>query len=156
MTNVNRGLLNSSYKDRIASKLPALRTTTIKPGSMLMYGYDAKLKAELPFWDKFPLIILTSATDTHFHGFNLHYMPFKLRLSFLNALYGADLGKQSQIIASGAVNQAMKWSIKQYIFSHVRTQFMQIPQDEWAIACFMPIARFTGASEQQVWRKGNL
>jgi hypothetical protein len=41
--------------------------------------------------------------------------------------------------------------IKQYLFSHVESMFYEIPRDDWYTAVMLPVQRFVGATNQQVW-----
>jgi hypothetical protein len=50
--------------------------TNIKPGEMYFFQYDAKLKKELPYWDKFPLIFPVEEAPNGFYGLNFHYLPY--------------------------------------------------------------------------------
>ena len=45
-----------------------------KTGDMIMYFYDPKYKAELPYYDKFPLTIMVEPANGGFYGLNLHYL----------------------------------------------------------------------------------
>jgi hypothetical protein len=55
-------------------------------GSMYMYFYDPKHKATLPYYDRFPLVIMVEPAEGGFYGLNLHYLPPGVRARFLDAL----------------------------------------------------------------------
>jgi hypothetical protein len=42
--------------------------------------------------------------------------------------------------------------IKRYLFNHVRSRFIEVNADEWAIATFLPVENFVGASKSKVHR----
>lgn len=42
--------------------------TKISPGNMYMYFYDPKLKEELPYYDRFPLVLPYKASKDGFIG----------------------------------------------------------------------------------------
>ncbi|MDP7367169.1 MAG: hypothetical protein QGH83_07900, partial [Candidatus Pacebacteria bacterium] len=50
------------------------KKAVLKPGKMYTFGYDAKLKAILPYWDKFPLIVVLDTYKDGFLGLNFHYL----------------------------------------------------------------------------------
>jgi hypothetical protein len=41
--------------------------------------------------------------------------------------------------------------IKQYLVEHVRSPFRKIDSNDWATAMMLPVERFVGASNEQVW-----
>jgi hypothetical protein len=45
----------------------------------------------------------------------------------------------------------IKPTIKKYLYSHVRSQFLRIDFDEAALAVYLPVQRFVKASESKVW-----
>ena len=77
---VNRRELMSSDEIKLVNKSQPLI------GSMNMFFYDPKLKDKLPFFDRFPLVIISGPAPGGFYGMNLHYLPPILRARFLGAL----------------------------------------------------------------------
>ena len=53
---------------------------------LYMYMYDPKLKATLPYYDRFPLVFPFSKTPDGFIGLNMHYLPYQLRMVLLDRL----------------------------------------------------------------------
>ena len=51
----------------------------ITPGRLYLYMYDAKHKATLPYWDKYPLVFPYAETEDRkgFYGLNMHYLPYE-------------------------------------------------------------------------------
>ena len=74
MRNINREQLMK--EDQLKSR----NRTLI--GGMYMFFYDPKHKDTLPYYDRFPLIIMVGKAPGGFYGLNLHYLPPKLRLKF--------------------------------------------------------------------------
>ena len=72
---------------RTVLKDKALDPTT-KPqiGDMMMYFYDPKTKATLPYYDRFPLSIMVEPAKGGFYGLNLHYLAPGVRARFLDEL----------------------------------------------------------------------
>tara|TARA_B100000787_G_scaffold169829_1_gene162467 strand:- start:824 stop:1336 length:513 start_codon:yes stop_codon:yes gene_type:complete len=123
---------------------------TLKPkyGVMNLFGYDAKHKATLPYYDKFPLIFPLEPARGGFRGINFHYLPFGARISFLKQLseYASDskFDRNTRYDLSFVNNSFFRKTTKHYLFSQVRTSFLNIPADEMAVAIFLPVARFKG------------
>jgi len=136
------------------------QTPGIQPGNMYLFGYDAKTKDQLPYFDRFPLVFPVSAEPESFIGLNLHYLPHILRARLMDALY--DLAESKKYTEANKLNlsyQILKSSsrykyfepcVKKYLFSHVRTRFLMIPSNEWDIALFLPLERFT-VNKQKVY-----
>ena len=135
---------------------------TMRPkyGVMNLFGYDAKHKATLPYYDRFPLIFPIEPAKGGFYGCNFHYLPYGTRVAFLRRLseFASDKRYDTRTRYKFNYNALrntpyMKKTTKHYLWNHVRTSFLNITADEMPIAIFLPIARFVGASEQAVWRR---
>jgi hypothetical protein len=128
-------------------------------GSMLCFYYDPKLKATLPFYDRFPLIFPFAEESDRFYGINMHYLPPVLRAKLMDALYTvAETNSKNKIVKlklSYAILKGMgklyKPCVKCYLKSHVRSRFMYIAPKEWDMALFLPLERFEKATKEEVW-----
>jgi hypothetical protein len=135
-------------------------TRKIIPGKMYSFFYSAKYKDELPYWDAMPLIFPFSMDASSFHGLNLHYLPPRHRLLLINNLMpfltNKDNNEQAKLKLSwNLLSNASKFPqvapcVKQYLKSHVKSMFVEIPLENWKMMAFMPVARFKGKSEDQV------
>jgi hypothetical protein len=133
----------------------------IVPGSLYMYIYDPKLKEELPYYDRFPLVFPFRKVKDGFLGLNMHYLPYDLRIKLLDNLLvfknNSRWDETTKIKYSWALIDgvsrfaAAKPCVKHYLSGHVRSQFRQIQSEDWATAMLLPVERFVGASKQQVW-----
>jgi hypothetical protein len=140
---------------------PSQNTTTIQPGSLYMYAYDPKTKEDLPYYDRFPLVFPFRKTADGFYGLNMHYLPYDLRIYLLDALLTFKNNsrwdettklKYSWALIDGVSKyKAAHPCVKQYLNSHVRSQFRRVSSADWATAMLLPVERFVGASKQQVW-----
>lgn len=140
---------------------PEQLTTTLVPGNLYMYGYDPKLKAELPYYDRFPLVFPFRKTATGFIGLNMHYLPYNLRIMLLDRLLvfktNNRMDETTRLKYSWAtIDGVSKFDaaipcVKQYLSGHVKTQFRKVDAEDWATAMLLPVERFVGASKQEVW-----
>lgn len=138
------------------------QATKIVPGTMCFFGYDPKYKDDLPYYDKFPLILPFYVDSTHFMGLNLHYLPPAKRIIILDKLVqnatNKDIPEKMQIalswklLTSLSENAAVKHSVKKYLHGYVKTRFIEVPTQDWPIAVFLPVSRFAKADEATVWR----
>jgi hypothetical protein len=137
-----------------------LRDSTIL-GKMYFYYYDPKTKENLPYWDKFPLVIPIETYRDGFLGLNLHYISPKQRLVLLDAL--SEFSNNSKYDETtrlrltynnlknlGKAYRA-KPCVKKYLFKHVESRFLEISANEWDIAVLLPFQNFQGASANKVY-----
>lgn len=130
-------------------------------GSMQMFFYDPKHKDTLPYYDKFPLVIVVGPADGGFYGMNLHYLPPTLRARFLDGLLditnNMKYDDSTKFRASyGLMNRAQKFKyfkpcFKHYLTEHVKSRFAKVEPTEWEIATFLPTAQFEKASASKVY-----
>ena len=142
---------------------PDKLTTTLTPGHLYMYGYDPKLKKELPYYDRFPLVFPFRKTQDGFIGLNMHYLPYQLRIALLDRLMvfrtNNRMDETTRLKYSWAtIDGVSKFAaavpcVKQYLTSHIKTQFRRVDSEDWVTAMLLPVERFVGASKQEVWQE---
>jgi hypothetical protein len=128
-------------------------------GRLNMFFYDPKTKAKLPYYDTFPLVLPIEAFRGGFVGINFHYLPPLIRFRLLERLHGqygtsGNLSEKTRLDVSWSRVKNMSFirpTIKKYLFSHVRSQFLRIDADESALAVYLPVQRFVGASSNKVY-----
>ena len=113
------------------------------------FRYDPKLKATLPYYDTFPLVMPIQSAKGGFLGINFHYLPIPLRMRLLETLdkrgFRGDYRKLKNI-------REVKPTIKHYLRRQFVSGFLELEEDDYAPAIFMPVAQFRKASASQVWR----
>ena len=148
---------------RILKGDPSNIVTKIFPGRMYMFLYDPKGKEELPYYDKFPMVIPWRRTPGGFIGLNLHYLPYFYRVQLLDRMMKFATNRRMdestrlryswELINGVARYRAAKPCVKQYLYDHVRSQFRRIQVDNWGTACLMPVEQFQKAGKQQVFQE---
>ena len=148
-------------------KDPALFTST-KPriGDMIMYAYDPKLKAELPYYDRFPLSILMGVNKDGFDALNLHYLRPDVRAAFLDKLmqFGPDeptenarlTGLKYDLLKGAVQFRAFAPCYKRYLTNHIKSTIRRVPMTDWEIAIFLPTEQFEKASLSKVFRDSQM
>ena len=131
-------------------------------GGLYFFVYDPKGKAELPYYDRFPLVIPLKRTPDGFIGLNLHYLPLRYRINFLKKLLPLAIYNDEDEIKRLRVTYPMldasskfkefRPCIKQYLYSHVKSRILSVEHNEWDIAVFLPIQQFKKAKPQEVWK----
>lgn len=126
-----------------------LQTSMKDPvGNMYMFFYDPKHKKTLPYYDKFPLIIMIGPAEGGFYGLNLHYLPPTLRAVVLDNLLAED---NKELAVKKVPNKYITPMIKHYLTDHVKSRFALVDKPEWEIATFLPTAQFEKANASTVY-----
>jgi hypothetical protein len=130
-------------------------------GKMYCFFYDPKGKDDLPYYDKFPMIIALEKYSDGFLGLNLHYLPYKYRVAFLTKLMNfAILDKNNDVmrmrISYDILNASKRFKefrpcLKRYLVSHIRSKILAIEPSEFEVASFLPIHQFKGAKPKEIW-----
>jgi len=130
-------------------------------GGMFMFFYDPKHKDTLPYYDRFPLVIVVDKAEGGFYGLNLHYLPPTLRAKFLDALMDITDNKvfdentrfnaSYQLLKKTARMKYFKPCFKHYLTKHVKSRFALVPGPEWEIATFLPTADWAKSTANKVY-----
>lgn len=113
------------------------------------FRYDPKTKAKLPYYDMFPLVMPIDTAKGGFLGINFHYLPIPARMKLLEALdkrnFTGDYSKLKNL-------KYIKPTIKHYLRSQFVSGFLDLDEEDYAPAIFMPVAQWKKSSQSQVWR----
>ena len=130
------------------------------PGRMYMFYYDPKTKQELPYYDRFPLVILVDKSSTGFEGLNLHYLPIDLRqklfYSLLNRTNNSAFNENTYMkiaydtLRSTRSLKAYRPCYKKYLTNKVQGLIVKVPANEWENAIHLPTAMFRKAGEPKI------
>jgi hypothetical protein len=139
------------------------RTSQLKLGRLYAFVYDPKSKEDLPYYDKFPLVLILEKYPDGFLGLNLHYLPYKYRVVFLNKLVKyAVTDREDDIvrlrITYDILNASRRFKefkpcLKRYLFNHMRSRLLAIQPNEWETATLLPLQMFKGATANKVWKE---
>jgi len=131
------------------------------PGDMVMYTYNPKHKATLPYYDTFPLAIVVGSAPGGFHAINLHYLPPKVRAIFLDKLNDVASNQKFNATTRFKITYKLLMATKSYkyfkpCFKHYLTpnlgsSIMKVNSSEWNIAIFLQTAAFRKKSQRYVW-----
>ena len=131
------------------------------PGDMIMYTYNPKLRATLPYYDIFPLTILVGPAPGGFFGINLHYLPPKVRAIFLDHLNDVATNQKFDkttrfritynILKSAAKYKYFRPCFKHYLSRHINSKIMKVDASEWNVAIFLETQTFRKKSTSFIW-----
>ena len=148
--------------DRIKSVSQDSRILSSKPriGKMYTYLYNPKTKDKLPYYDTYPLIIPVQFSKDGFYGLNFHYLSLIERNKLLNLILPfsekTNDTKKVKISYGKLVTLANGiWSpcCKRYLFSHILSKVIEIPQNDWYSVIKLPVISFKKASTSTVYRQ---
>lgn len=149
---------------RIITSNQSQQRAIVQPGFMYLFSYDPKYKETLPYYDRYPLVFPFTVEQDGFTGINMHYLPHLLRARLMDALYNLSsnqnfdektkLRMSYDILNSASRYKYFKPCVKRYLYSHLRSRFLLIPSNEWDIALFLPLERFT-TNKANVFRDSN-
>jgi len=132
-------------------------------GRLYFFLYDPKTKDELPYYDRFPLVLVLEKYDDGFLGLNLHYLPIKYRILFLRKLMQfAILDDQDEIkrmrVTYDILNASKRFRefkpcVKRYLFPHIKSRILAVQPDEWETAMYLPVHQFKGEKPQKIWKE---
>lgn len=159
--------IKANFKDYTFGKMEreskGLTRQRMGVGRTYMFQYDAKYKDELPYWDRFPLVIVLDIGKKHVLGLNLHYIAPKTRAVILARLYDIASSKvfdeRTKLkLTYGMVKSISKWKllkpcIKKYLKTNFRSKFVHVDFDNLEQAIFLPVEQFMKADKRTVWRK---
>ena len=127
-------------------------------GRLNLFGYNPKLRAKLPYYDIFPLVLPLEPTKGGFMGMNFHYLPPLLRFRLLERMQARASDRRFDSKTKFEVNyddvkniKIVKPTIKKYLYAYCQTGFLRINADDAAIAIYLPVQRFKKAPEATVY-----
>ena len=141
------------------------KATRFLEGRMYTFFYDPKTKDKLPYYDRFPVILLLEANQNGFSGLNLHYIPPRYRVKLLNELYDFIITDDEEddenmktrirvtydILQSTAKMKFFRPCYKRYLTSHIEGRALEIIPEYWDIMAMLPVGRFEKESVRKVY-----
>lgn len=119
-------------------------------GRLYFFKYDPKGKAYLPKYDKFPMVFPIESYQSGFLGLNLHYLDVSQRQVLLDQLMrfksSEKMDESTKLKLSYDLLQGSKRlssmtmpCVKRYLYTHCRSQFIEIHMDEYDKAIQLPV-----------------
>lgn len=132
-------------------------------GGLYYFFYDPKTKNDLPYYDRFPLVMPLKRESDGFIGLNLHYLPLRYRINFMRklmplALYNEDDEIRRIRVTYPILNASSRFKefrpcIKKYLYNHIKSRILSVEPQEWDIALHLPIHQFRKAPVKDVWQE---
>lgn len=164
-TNASRKWLFQKLQGLKVNRGAMMRAGTVAEvfiGQLFFFFYDPKTKQELPYYDRFPLVVPIEMYEDGFLGLNLHYLEPGLRAMLLDQLLTYSNNKKFDkttrmrlsydLIVNASRLEMAKPCIKRYLFGHIQSKFVFVEPNEYDMACFLEAEQFVKATKQKVWK----
>lgn len=132
-------------------------------GGLYFFLYDPKTKNDLPYYDRFPLVMPLKRESDGFIGLNLHYLPIRYRINFMRKLLNFAIYDENDeikrirvtysILDSSKRYREFRPCIKQYLYKHVKSRILAVEPQEWDVALYLPVQQFKKENQKTVWQE---
>lgn len=150
------------YEKLEADKFTKQLVKTPQFGFFYFFLYDPLYGPSLPYYDRFPFVLVIDQQPGSFLGLNFHYLPYDLRARFFDALYLDHLEPgRNQLATKIPIDywdmkgvskyKAFKPCLHRYRIDQLMTPLLKVGAKEWDLALFLPVHRFAKATATEVW-----
>ena len=132
-------------------------------GGLYYFYYDPKTKDDLPYYDKFPLVMPLKREADGFIGLNFHYLPLRYRVSFMRKLMPLAIYDDEDeikrirvtypLLDSSSRFKEFRPCIKKYLYSRIKSRILKVQPEEWDIALYLPVHQFRKEKAKTVWQE---
>ena len=134
-------------------------------GRMYTFFYDAKTKDKLPYWDRFPVVLILDLNQTGFTGLNFHYIPPKYRVRLLYELYKyirldddtrdrkmkPHIRMRYEMLRGLTKMRFFKPCFKRYLTTQIEGRALEITPDYWDVMAMLPLADWQKKQAREVY-----
>tara|TARA_R110000772_G_scaffold107704_1_gene210277 strand:+ start:1609 stop:2220 length:612 start_codon:yes stop_codon:yes gene_type:complete len=154
--------INTAYLMRSKGAKDNSVKRIFEPGDMFLFAYDPKTKEQMPYYDRYPLVVVLDVTKTGFLGLNMHYLPPLQRSILMSMLYqtlnNTEFDETTRIMARYKQLKAMsghpyyKPCVKRYLNNKLTSSLINIHPAEWDMVVMLPLERFFKQHKSVVWQ----
>ena len=135
-------------------------------GRMYTFFYNAKTKNKLPYWDRFPLVLILELKEDGFTGLNLHYIPPRYRVRLLYELYKfiildddeyaeeemrMRIKMTYQLLTGISKLKMFKPCFKRYLTAQIDGRALEITPNYWDTMAMLPLAQWQKENARYVY-----
>ena len=134
-------------------------------GRMYTFFYDAKTKDKLPYWDRFPVVLILDLNQNGFTGLNLHYIPPRYRVRLLYELYKyirldddtrdenmkPHIRMRYEMLRGLSKLRFFKPCFKRYLTTQIEGRALEITPDYWDVMAMLPLADWQKKHAREVY-----
>lgn len=138
-----------------------LYTNRMRLGHFYLFRYEPMNAMTLPYYDRFPYVLVLNGNSNSFMGLNMHYLPFEYRAVLMDQLHNYTVGDDDmarirityQILQTTKRLRFYKPCLRQYLNNYVTSRLVHVEEKEWDIGMFLPLQRFVKKRESAVHRE---
>lgn len=146
--------------DRVIKDAKALYTNRQRLGHIYLFRYVPLHRQTLPFYDRYPVVIMVEQKQDGFLGLNLHYLPLVFRAMLMDRLLTLKVGDGDnaklrvtyEMLSNYSKLRYYKPCLKHYLNSQIRTKLVHVDEKEWEHALFLPLQQFLKTSQTNVYK----
>jgi hypothetical protein len=133
----------------------------IIPGHLYFFLYEPENVKTLPYYDRFPFVLVTDKRGDSFTGLNFHYLDYYWRAWLFDNLYESrrrdpdplrvQLPFSYRILSQTTKYKQFRPCYKRYLFKQLRSPLLQVGETEWDVALWLPVELYRKAPVTDVW-----
>ena len=127
-------------------------------GKMYLFLYMPESRKQLQYYDMAPLIIPIDKQKnrSNFRALNVHYLFPRFRYELIGRLLREGTNK---LRITRTLNKFLRYAdgedagviTKTYLYNKCRSRFLEIPPEEWELACALPMENFRKEHKTKAW-----
>jgi hypothetical protein len=133
------------------------------PGFCYFFLYEPSGKDTLPFYDRFPFVLVIDRDQESFTGLNFHYLSYYWRAWLFDNLYERRQKSKDPLkvsmkfkydwLATSPKYEQFRPCYRRYLFKNLRSPMLQVGESEWDIALWLPVELFAKESRSTIWKE---
>lgn len=151
-----------TFDDLSNQKFTKQLVKTPQFGFFYFFLYNPLYRDSLPYYDRFPFVLVIDEDAKSFLGLNFHYLPYDIRARFFDVLYMDHLTESRNQLAQRieveywdlkgvSKYKAFRPCIHKYRKDHLMTPLLKVGASEWDLALFLPVHQFAKVSAFTIW-----
>ena len=139
-----------------------ISSSRILPGFCYFFLYEPAGKAGLPYYDRFPFVLVLDVNEDSFTALNFHYLSYYWRAWLFDNLYEhrqkntdplkVSMNFKYDWLATGNKYKQFRPCYRRYLFRNLQSPLMQVGETEWEIALWLPVEMFVKESASAIWK----
>ena len=147
----------------------AVQSVPRPEGKLFMFSYvpEGKDDPNLPYYDRYPLLLLMNRDSEGFEGFNLHYIPIRQRprvmmelsqrFLFFGSVESTEFRFTYDTVKNDSNMRLLLASYRRYTNKYMQSLIFEVKPNHWGNVLYMPFALFMRSGSfvpsTVVWRE---
>lgn len=159
--NLGKVTFSELQQEPISKRIVA--PSQIIPGCLYFFMYEPENSKALPYYDRFPLVLVMDRQGQSFTGLNFHYLDYYWRAWLFDNLYEnrrrdpnplrVQLPFSYKILSATTKYKQFRPCYKRYLVKRLRSPLFQVGESEWDVALWLPVELYAKAPRTDIWRE---